>query len=357
MLPSPSSDSAARPLPPALHPGRRGYPFDTRPAPAPPRRSDGSPWPRVTIITPSYNQGAFLEEALRSILLQGYPDLELLVYDGGSQDESVAILRRYAAHLSHWQSGPDGGQAQALNQGFARATGDIIAWLNSDDVYAPGALFAVAEALRPPACQVVFGDCRVIDREGRPQPGCSRRRRSIRQEDWVRFWVDFPAMQPAIFLSRQALQAVRGPDGRVLDEALRYAFDYDLWLRLSARFPFQPLPRLLAGFRRHRASKTLAESERFIPEILAQSRRYWGGALSPRRLRCALSAHVHLRSISRAYAAVEQADEAPQAAARTLWRAVGAFPLAPLLRPRPFLAAARRLLRGYLIAGAAAAPR
>jgi glycosyltransferase involved in cell wall biosynthesis len=100
----------------------------------------GGEWPRITVVTPSFNQGAYIEETLRSVLLQGYPNLEYIVIDGGSTDGSVETIRRYARWLDYWVSEPDRGQAHALNKGFARASGDVLGWLNSDDVYLPGAL-------------------------------------------------------------------------------------------------------------------------------------------------------------------------------------------------------------------------
>src|SRR5690606_17858667 len=106
---------------------------------------DGRAWPRITLVTPSYNQGRFIEATLRSVVRQGYPNLEWLVYDAVSHDESVRHIQRYAAWMTAWTSEPDRGQSHALNKGFARATGDILGWLNSDDLLLPGALARVAE--------------------------------------------------------------------------------------------------------------------------------------------------------------------------------------------------------------------
>src|SRR5579862_8824120 len=104
------------------------------------------PWPRITVVTPSFQQGRFLEETIRSVLGQGYPNLDYIVIDGGSTDQSVEIIQKYAAQLSYWVSEPDHGQANAVNKGFQRSTGEILGWLNSDDLLLPGALFTIGRA-------------------------------------------------------------------------------------------------------------------------------------------------------------------------------------------------------------------
>ena len=107
--------------------------------------SDGHPWPRISIVTPSYNQGQFIEETIRSVLQQGYPNLEYIIIDGGSTDNSVEIIKKYEEYLTYWVSEPDDGQYDAINKGFSRATGEIMAWLNSDDMYVPWTFKTVAE--------------------------------------------------------------------------------------------------------------------------------------------------------------------------------------------------------------------
>jgi glycosyltransferase involved in cell wall biosynthesis len=124
---------------------------------------------RVTVVTPSYNQAQFLEETIRSVLLQGYPNLEYIIIDGGSTDGSVEIIRKYEKHLSDWVSEPDRGQSHAINKGFARATGEYIAWLNSDDVYEPGIIAnAVAWFAEHPECDMIYSDCALVDEAGEP---------------------------------------------------------------------------------------------------------------------------------------------------------------------------------------------
>ena len=150
---------AQLPPPPA---GRTGWPwteetssdrYATLPA--------SGQWPKLSIVCPSFRQGGFIEETLRSVLLQNYPALEFIVIDGGSNDETVPILKKYAPWLAHWESEPDRGQSHALNKGFTRATGDLFGWINSDDYYQPGALAAIAAGYRPGRRELFFGNYEV----------------------------------------------------------------------------------------------------------------------------------------------------------------------------------------------------
>ncbi len=214
---------------------------------------------KFTIVTPSFNQAAYLERTIRSVLdQQGDFTLEYRVVDGGSTDGSLDILRRYGDRL-RWTSGPDNGQSDAINRGLAEATGDVLAWLNSDDRYAPGALQAVAEAWQARPFDWCFGNCRIIDEADREirraitryKTAQSRRygyRRLLRR--------DFIS-QPSTFFSRAAVQAVG-----LLDPALVYSMDYDYWLRLGRRADPVFLDRCLADFRWHAASKNGARYRR-----------------------------------------------------------------------------------------------
>ena len=123
--------------------GKAGWPWTEEGPPIPDASAERQQWPRVSIVTPSYNQGRFLEETIRSVLLQGYPDFEYFIIDGGSADESLEIIRRYEPWLTYWTSEPDRGQSDAINKGWARATGDVVTYLNSDDCYLTGAVAKV----------------------------------------------------------------------------------------------------------------------------------------------------------------------------------------------------------------------
>lgn len=153
-VPPPTLDE----LPPPP-PGRTGWPWTEACPPLPLGAPDGTVWPRISIIVPSFNQGRYIEETLRSILLQGYPDLELHVIDGGSKDETVAILRKYEPWLTSWVSEPDKGQSDAINKGFARIDGEVFNWICSDDVLARGALATVGAAFTDKECGVLSGAC------------------------------------------------------------------------------------------------------------------------------------------------------------------------------------------------------
>ncbi len=210
-----------------------------------------SPHPKVSVITPSFNQARFLEQTIRSVLDQDYPNLEYVVIDGGSNDGSVDILRRYADRLAYWVSEPDRGQTDALNKGFARATGDIVCWVNSDDFYYPGALAAAVAAFRAnPDLGLVYGRGNRVDEDGEVirEFECTR----PFDLDALVYGIDY-ILQPTTFFRRQALHDV-GP----FDPGLHYAFDWELWMRFGERFPAQMIDQLVAAGREYASAKTFA---------------------------------------------------------------------------------------------------
>lgn len=229
-------------------PGRRGWPWTE----APSTRFDASvDWPALGVVTPSLDQGEFLEAAIRSVLLQGYPRLEYYIEDGGSRDRSIAILEKYAPFVSGWSSARDAGQATALNTGFARMDrAEWIGWLNSDDYYLPGALFHIGEWARSdPEDVALVGSAEAIDRRGRvlwtntPMPDISG--------VTLRRWRTHEFAQPACFFRRNEFDRIGG-----LDEALDCALDFDLWVRLGRRGSFARTDRLLACAVIHARAKT-----------------------------------------------------------------------------------------------------
>ena len=207
--------------------------------------------PRISIVTPSFRQAAYIERTIRSVLEQGYPNLEYVVQDGGSDDGTRQILERYAGRLSSWESRADKGQAEAINRGFARTTGDIMAWLNSDDILFPGALACVADYfVRHPDVDVVYGHRILIDEHDR-QIG---RWLLPSHDDNVLSWADY-VPQETLFWRRRIWDKVGGK----VDESFRFALDWDLLIRFrEAGARFARLPRFLGGFRIHAAQKTSA---------------------------------------------------------------------------------------------------
>ncbi|HEU5260781.1 MAG TPA: glycosyltransferase family 2 protein [Gemmatimonadales bacterium] len=217
-------------------------------------------WPLISVVTPSYNQGRFLERTIRSVLEQNYPQFEHIVMDGASTDGTIEILRRYR-HLT-WVSEKDSGQAAALNEGLRRARGEIIAWINSDDWYEPDIFHAVAAFfVANPDKHIVMGDCRLVDADGRSLGVLINYERGLRQ--LRKYWQarSIPT-QPAVFFRRSLLD-----EFGFLDESLHYALDYDLWLRFAAKHRFYRLDRIAANYRFHPAAKGGDRDwSRFVPE-------------------------------------------------------------------------------------------
>jgi glycosyltransferase involved in cell wall biosynthesis len=226
--------------------------------------------PLVSIVTPSLNQGEFIEAAISSVLEQDYPKIEHLVVDGGSTDGTVDILRRYP-HL-RWVSEPDEGQAAAVNKGFRLATGTIFGWLNADDYYLPGAVTAAVETILATECGFVHGGWRRVAEDGTFLGDVPPRPFDLRHQ----LEIDNAVCQPGSFFTRDAYWGVGG-----LDESYRYAMDYELWLKLGESVSVRHVDRIQAAYRYHRDSKSVAEYDRFWPETRRASRAHGGRFLNP----------------------------------------------------------------------------
>jgi glycosyltransferase involved in cell wall biosynthesis len=313
-------------------PGRSGWPWTEAPKPLALRRAGGSPWPRITIVTPSHNQGDYLEETLRSVLLQGYPNLEYIVIDGGSSDHSLQVIARYAPWLARWEAQPDRGQAGALNSGFAQATGAILGYLNSDDTYLPGALECAAREVDVQRNRhLVIGRCLFVDAAGTPL-GSEHPSRAVSHRRLLAVWKGHTVPQPASFWSRAAWTA----GGPLIEDAGMPWIDYGLFCRMTRRYRLHAVDQLLATYRLHPTSITVTTgatgANSASEQVLAVSRCYWGPPWTPRHLLLAASLALHrLDRLGRGRAILRRA--LAQRAQGEKRRARGLTALAALVAP------------------------
>jgi hypothetical protein len=257
---------------PAPPPGKTGWPW-TEASPRLENESAGlRDLPAVAIVTPSYQQAEFLEEAIRSVLLQGYPKLSYAIMDGGSTDGSLAIIEKYAQWLDAWVSEADGGQAQAIDNGFQRIPGEVLGWLNSDDVFAPGAVWrAVEEFGQHPEAVLVYGNADEISRDGAQLGPATHARQADRQ---YLIQVANAVPQPSAYFQRRAYEAA----GK-LDHSLNWALDYDLWIRLADLGPIVYIPEILSQMRIYPQAKTSGGAPAMFDEFRVVGERYGGFGL------------------------------------------------------------------------------
>lgn len=247
--------------------GKEGWPWTVESPRLPEKQPNGQPWPKVSIVTPSYNQCDFIEETIRSMLLQGYPNLEYIVIDGNSTDSSVSIIRKYEHWLSYWVSEPDQGQTHAVNKGFSKCTGDILAWLNSDDTYESGAIAAVVQKMgQDQDIDVLYGNVKITDEVG--QTTMEVRSVPFHPQAFLYETVHIVA-QSAVFWKRD-MQLKVGD----VNEELHYSMDRELLIRFmekGARFTF--LRKTLGTYRCHSQAKTSSDRSRTellsIPQMAA----------------------------------------------------------------------------------------
>lgn len=288
---------------PAPPTGKAGWPWTEESRQLPDAMPDGRPWPRVSIVTPSYNQGQFIEETIRSVLLQGYSNLEYIIIDGGSTDNSVDIIRKYAPWLAHWESEADRGQSHALNKGFQQTTGEIMAWLNSDDLYYSDTLAYVALRLSQPNHEILIGAMNKVEiRQGKVE---FVKRSSPYEGNRVHVFPifsngrceDFHFIQPPMFW-RRALWNRAGN----LDERYHYIMDREWIMRALANDArLLTVEKVLARFAVHPESKSQTDTA-FVAE---RALMYWrlGQDVRFRRLPCVmeslLAALQYLQRVSR----------------------------------------------------------
>lgn len=237
--------------------------------------------PKISVITPSFNQAMFLKETLESVLGQDYPFLEHIVIDGGSTDGSVEIIAAHAQHLAYWCSEPDGGQSAAVNKGVSIATGEIVVWLNSDDTFLPNALLTVGKTFEAnPDWKALTGACLCVNKSGQPmdlQTGgeldVAELERATRRAPfptgneclvaWPRDW--FP--QASTFVSRELWNICSG-----VDRDLDYSMDYALWRRVCERVTIQVIPERLSTYRFHSAAKCAKNTWGPLGEVIEINR-------------------------------------------------------------------------------------
>lgn len=231
--------------------------------------------PVVSIITPSFNQADYLEVTIKSVLEQSYPHIEYIVMDGGSTDGSVDVIKKYEGRIASWVSEPDKGQTDAINKGFAKAKGDILAWINSDDTYANSN--AVADAVNfliaNPEVAMVYADCNFIDEQGRVIG-----KFASRQTDYAKLRTGYVHIPQQTMFFRAKFWKELGP----LDPSFYFAMDYDLWVRIAKHASIKYLPgKTWANFRIHASSKTNVNDERGWKEMLRVHYRDGGSIFSP----------------------------------------------------------------------------
>jgi glycosyltransferase involved in cell wall biosynthesis len=211
-------------------------------------------YPLVSIVTPSFNQAAYLEQTIKSVLDQGYPDLEYMIVDGGSTDGSVEIIKKYADRLAWWVSEKDSGQAEAINKGFSRCKGEFIAWLNSDDLYLNGSIqLAVETLLAHPEAAMVYGDVLSINQSGKPI-------NLMRYGNWgLDGLMQFKIIgQPGVTMRRTALEKAG-----YLDKSYHYMLDTHLWLRVAQYGDAVYVKQTWAAARYHESAKNISQPEGF----------------------------------------------------------------------------------------------
>jgi glycosyltransferase involved in cell wall biosynthesis len=226
-------------------PGKTGWPWTRQSKLLPKKMPDGCEWPRLSIVTPSYNQGKFIEATIRSVLLQGYPNLEYIIIDGGSTDNSIETIKKYEKYLFYWHSKKDRGQADAINQGLEKSSGEILGWINSDDVYVKGSFYKIVKAFHfHPNYIVVHGNRILINEKGD-----------------VTGWICLPPFDPKTLLynvcSETAFwQRTAMKEAGLINANLQFAIDLEFFGRLYKYGKFLKLNDYLGYFRCHSENKS-----------------------------------------------------------------------------------------------------
>ena len=235
-----------------------------------------SPQPKISIVTPSLNQGRFLEQCLQSVLAQDYPNLELILIDGGSTDQTSEIIQKYKQHLTYWVSEPDKGQSDAINKGFRNASGELVAWLNADDYYLENCLINVASAYQlHPDASFIFGDGVRVDEHGQQKSTFWQGQQPVFDRTALIYGLNY-ILQPASFINLSHLKEIN-----FLNPDLHYGMDTDLWIRLSEIAEPFAIPAVLAASREYGETKTSSGSFARIEELRRITEMHSDLALTP----------------------------------------------------------------------------
>ena len=232
--------------------------------------------PKISVITPSLNQGRFLRQCIESVLSQCYPNLEFLIIDGGSTDETLSVIKEFESKISYWVSEQDGGQSDAINKGLRRASGELVVWLNADDYYLPGAFDRVVDVYRAdPSAPFYFGDGLRVNEKGVVISKFFPTEKLFFDRQALVMGLNY-ILQPSTFINRRSLEQVG-----FLDTGLRYGMDSDLWMRLSGIGTPRAVALILSATREYVTTKTAAGSFARVEELRKISMRHSGLPMTP----------------------------------------------------------------------------
>lgn len=322
--------SVVQSLPPPLR-RREDWPWTVELPQDSENMPDDSPWPKISVVTPSYNQGQFIEETIRSVLLQGYPNLEFIIIDGGSTDQTLEIIKKYEPWLAYWVSEPDRGQSHAINKGIQKASGDILLWLNSDDICLPGAFQLVAQAFQIDSrLRLVIGQARLIDQQGLVIGDLLSQ---------FTFWDELvtnprnSVRQISTFFSRSLFDKFG-----LVDESLQIAMDTELLVRFTQFNSPLILNEYLTAYRSHAEAKTSTQ----LLKGYEESDRTRGKYLTNKKL-----AELYRQRSAGNWLSLSESDQFPPSMRRiSLFHALQQQPA--MLFSRGFLSSLKKLLSNDL---------
>jgi glycosyltransferase involved in cell wall biosynthesis len=254
-------------------PEKTGWPWTEESPQLPEKTPNGKEYPKISIVTPSYNQGQFIEETIRSVLLQGYPNLEYIIIDGGSTDNSVEIIKKYEPWLAYWVSEPDRGQSHAINKGWEKSTGDYLAWMNSDDLYLPYAVHQMIKVINNYNYDFIYSSSYYIGTSLEKSSVIeAHKTRDFKLKNLLKFFngVQYIIPSQSVFISKETLKKVG-----LLNENLNYCMDLDLFARIILTKPHAYIgSKPISFFRNHDRSKTSQQNQAMRNESIKIAQKY-----------------------------------------------------------------------------------